>query len=218
MRNILRAGAVQAGLERLVGEALSKNFRRGEGLMRIDRLLVDMGWEPAQGIIAAVKHKVGGTAMMMSKGVGIRASRQPMSTWKRRPGEQHGHYWCIPNVSRSREFPHVLFDANHWKTFVHTALATAPGDRGSLTLFGRATDHELFARHIAESEQWVDVQALGRTVREWSPRPAKPDNHWLDCLVGCAVAASLEGIRTPGEGASRRIRKRYTQNDLRRNV
>jgi len=66
-----------------------------------------------------------------------------------------------------------------------------------------------------ESEQWVDVQALGRTVREWSPKPADPDNHWLDYLVGRAVAASLAGIRTPGEGCPTRRRKRYSRNDLR---
>jgi hypothetical protein len=25
-----------------------------------------------------------------------------------------------------------------------------------------------------------------------------PDNHWLDCLVGCAVAASIQGLGLPG--------------------
>jgi hypothetical protein len=24
----------------------------------------------------------------------------------------------------------------------------------------------------------------GRTVGEWSMRPGRSDNHWLDCLVG----------------------------------
>jgi hypothetical protein len=154
--------------------------------------------------------------MMLSKGLGLRASRQPMSMWKRRPGEQHGHYWYVPNVAKTAEFPHVAADVNYWKTFIHTALATAAGDKGSLTLPGQPADHELFARQIAESEQWVDVQALGRTVREWSPKPGKPDNHWLDCLVGCTVAGSLAGIRTPGEGSPARQRKRYTKADLRR--
>ena len=64
-------------------------------------------------------------------------------------------------------------------------------------------------------EQWIDVQALSRTVREWSPNPDNPDNHWLDCLTGCAVAASLAGIRTPRDNMARRPRKRCTQADLR---
>ena len=35
--------------------------------------------------------------------------------------------------------------------------------------------------------------ARDRTVDEWKLRAARPDNHWLDCLVGCAVAASIQG-------------------------
>lgn len=93
-------GAIQAGLEALVTAYLARDFRRGEGLMRIDRLLVDMGYKP--GIVAAVKHKAGGSAMMLYKGLGIRAGHKPLSTYARRPGEQHGHFWFVPNVSRTR--------------------------------------------------------------------------------------------------------------------
>lgn len=35
-------------------------------------------------------------------------------------------------------------------------------------------DFKFFARHIAEGQQWTNVQAPGRTVREWSPSPASP--------------------------------------------
>jgi hypothetical protein len=40
-------------------------------------------------------------------------------------------------------------------------------------------------------------------VREWSLKPSKPDNHWLDCLVGATAAASMLGCRTPAESAGR---------------
>jgi hypothetical protein len=50
----------------------------------------------------------------------------------------------------------------------------------------------------------------------WRPKPSKPDNHWFDCLVGCAVAASMAGVKAPGETAAGRQRKRYTQADLMR--
>ena len=206
-------GAIQAGLEKLISTYLARDFRRGEGLMRIDRLLVDMGYKP--GIVAAVKHKAGGSAMMLYKGLGIRAGHKPLSTYARRPGEQHGHFWFIPNVSRTSEFPHVAADVNYWKTFTHNALATSAGDAGSLTMFGQAREHELFAQHIAASEMWTETQGHGRTVHEWTLLGSKPDNHWLDCLAGCAVAASMLGIGRPGEQAPRRQRKRYTQEDLR---
>ncbi len=34
----------------------------------------------------------------------------------------------------------------------------------------------------------------GREVDEWKPRPDHKDNHWLDCLVLCAVAANIQGL------------------------
>lgn len=191
-------GSVQAGLEKLVETYVAKDFQRGNGLMKIDKVLVDMGWEPAQGIIAAVKHKIG-SVMMMSKGMALGAAKNPMTTWKKRPGEVHGNHWYVPNVSRSREFPHILFDANYWKTFVQSGLLTPAGENGSITIFGEQSQHELFAKHVAEGEQWVDVHALGRTVRQWQQKPHKPDNHWFDCLVGCAVAASYTGIRASSD-------------------
>ncbi len=189
-------GAIQTGLEKLVATYLATDFKRGAGLMRIDRLLVDMGYKP--GIVAAVKHKAGGSAMMLAKGMGLRAGSKPMSSYARRPGETIGHYWYIPNVSKTAEFPHVASDVNYWKTFTHTALATSAGDAGSLTLFGQAREHELFAQQIANSETWTETQGHGRTVHEWTLLPSKPDNHWLDCLVGCAVAASMVGVSLPG--------------------
>ena len=207
-------GAIHAGLEKLVATYLARDYRRGESLMKIDRLLVDMGYKP--GLVATVKQKVGGSAMMLSKGLGIRAGRRPLSDYERRPGETHGHFWYIPNVRRKGEFPHVVVDVNYWKTFVHGALATAAGDPGCLALFGRKPhEHELFAEHIAHSETWVETHGQGRVVHEWSTRPTKPDNHWLDCLVGCAVAASMCGVRAPGQDAPpTRQRKKYTQADL----
>ena len=133
-----------------------------------------------------------------------------------RPGETMGHHWYVANVTKTAELPHVASDVNYWKTFVHAALATAAGDPGSLTLFGQAGEHELFAQHIAASETWTETQGHGRTVHEWSPLPHRPDNHWLGCLAGCAVAASMLGVARPGEQPPRRQRKRYTQEDLRR--
>ncbi len=209
-------GAIHAGLERLVSTYLAREWKRGGGLMKIDRLLVDMGYKP--GIVADAKRKAGGTAMMLAKGLGIRASRKPLSTYTRHPGEVYGHFWYIPNVRKTGEFPHVLVDVNYWKTFVHAGLATAAGDRGCISIFGKdAHEHDLFAEHVAHSETWVETSALGRVVHEWSARPTRPDNHWLDCMVGCAAAASMLGVRSPGQDAKPgRQRKRYTQADLRR--
>ena len=58
-------------------------------MLRIEKLLMDSGYLP--GVVEAVKHKVGGTAMVLSKGVGITAGRKSMSAYRRKPGETHGH-------------------------------------------------------------------------------------------------------------------------------
>ena len=208
-------GSIHAGLEHLVLAYMNRDWNRGGSLMRIDRLLVDMGYKP--GIVASVKQKAGGSAMMLAKGIGIRASRKPIAEYARRPGETIGHYWYIPNVHKTGQFQHVLVDVNYWKRFVHEGFSTAAGDRGSISLFGSdGRQHELIAEHVARSEKWVEVIGPGGVVREWTPWPTRPDNHWFDCLVGCAAAASMVGIKAAGEAAPMRQRKRYTQEDLRR--
>ena len=79
---------------------------------------------------------------------------------------------------------------NYWKSFVHEHLAIAPGDPGALTLFGKsASEHQLLAEHVANSESWTLTHGHGRTVQEWKTKSSRPDNHWLDCLVGCAAEA-----------------------------
>ena len=52
--------------------------------------------------MAAVKHKVGGSAMMLSKGVGVRAGGKPVSMYQRRPGWTLGENWPL-TTSRSTE-------------------------------------------------------------------------------------------------------------------
>ena len=50
----------------------------------------------------------------------------------------------------------------------------------------------MLSEHLT-AEYFVKTEGRGRTVDEWKPRPEQPDNHWLDCLVGSAVAASMQG-------------------------
>lgn len=211
-----REGAIQAGLTKLTDEMLHHDWRRADGAtMRIERCLVDSGYLP--GIVANVCHTAG-AVMMPSKGIGLTAGRKPMSTYRRHPGERHGLNWYVPNVRKTGEFRHIVIDTNYWKSFVHARLAMEPGDKGCLTLYGsKTTQHHLFAEHIAGSETWTRTEGQGRVVQEWRLRPAAPDNHWFDCLVGAAVAASLLGATLPGlEPTPQRQRKRYTQNDFRR--
>jgi hypothetical protein len=42
------------------------------------------------------------------------------------------------------------------------------------------------------------------------------DNHWLDCLVGCAVAASMQGATLFGTDVKPMTRKRIRLSELQR--
>jgi hypothetical protein len=44
--------------------------------------------------------------------------------------------------------------------------------------------------------------AKPRIANEWQMRPTHADNHFFDCLVGCAVAASEQGVVLPGTGGT----------------
>jgi len=90
------------------------------------------------------------------------------------------------------------------------------GDPGSLSLFGRRSElHRLLAEHLT-AEYRVKTQGRGRTVDEWKLRAEGLDNHWLDCLVGCAVAASIQGAVLFGTDAQPAPRQRIRLSALQR--
>lgn len=187
-------GAIHAGLTALTTEVLGRPYRRDDGNeVRIERCLIDANWGEQSSTVYTFCRTSPFAAIMPSHGRGIGASSVPMSEYKKQDGDRCGSHWRIPVGQGKRPIRHVSYDTNYWKSFVHTRLAVAIGDRGCLSLFGdRPVPHRLFAEHLT-SEYRVRVEARGRQVDEWKLRPEKPDNHWLDCLVGCAVGASIQG-------------------------
>ena len=64
------------------------------------------------------------------------------------------------------------------------------------------------AEHIT-AEYCVRTEARGWIVDEWKLRAGSPDNHWFDCLVGCAVAASMLGLSVTGPATrERKVRQK----------
>ena len=180
--------------------------------MRIDRGFIDSGYKP--GIVENVRRKVG-NIIMSSRGVGLKAASRPMSSYIKKPGERYGFHWYIPNVNKTNEFPYIAIDVNFWKTFVQERLKMAMGDKGGMTIFGTmGSMHSQFAEHIANSEFWVRTQGHGRTVHEWATKVGRPDNHWFDCLVGCACAAAMCGCKVDGQAIKIKERKQITLSEL----
>jgi hypothetical protein len=203
-------GAIYAGLEQLTTSYLGREWRRDDGAMlRIERCLIDANWGSSTDVVYQFcRQSAHAGVVMPSHGRFVGASSQPFSEYKRRPGDRVGHNWRMPNVAGKRAVRHVVYDTNFWKTFVHARLAVPMGDRGCLSLFGDSADpHRLFAEHLA-AEYRVKTEGRGRTVDEWKMRPERGDNHWFDCLVGCAAAASLQGAVLAGAGGSVQPTKR----------
>ena len=196
-------GSIYAGLETLTGVYLGREFRRDDGAaIRIERCLVDANWGLSTDVVYQFCRQSPHSAVLMpSHGRFVGASSIPFSEYKRKTGDRVGHNWRVPNVHGRRQVRHVVYDTNYWKSFIYARLAVAMGDRGCLSLFGDNADlHRLFAEHVT-AEYRVKTQGRGRTVDEWKMRPERSDNHWLDCLVGCAVAASMQGVVLPGTDA-----------------
>ncbi|HUW34708.1 MAG TPA: terminase gpA endonuclease subunit, partial [Planctomycetota bacterium] len=188
-------GQVYAGLEELTSERLPRVYRREDGAeMRIDRCLIDANWGQSSDVVYQFSRQSRFAGIILpSHGKYVGASSIPFAEYKRKRGDRVGLHWRIPNVVGKRQVRHVLIDTNYWKSFAHARLAVAMGDPGCLSLFGRdETAHRLLADHLT-AEYRVKAAAQGRVVDEWKLKAVRPDNHWLDCLVGCAVAASVQG-------------------------
>ena len=209
-------GSIYAGLDKFTSDYLSRQWRRDDGAqMRIERCLIDANWGQSTDVVYQFCRQSSHSAIVMpSHGRYVGASSVPFSEYKRKRGDRVGHHWRIPNVAGRRQVRHVLIDTNYWKSFIHTRLAVAIGDKGCMSLFGRkAGEHQLLAEHIT-AEYRVRTEARGRVVDEWKLRAGSPDNHWLDCLVGCAVAASIQGavlFGTEGEQKAQRRRIRLSE-------
>ncbi len=216
-------GAVYAGLERLIENKLGREWKRDDGAMvRIDRCLIDANWGQSSDVVYQFcRQSRYATVVMPSHGRYVGASSIPFSEYKRKRGDRVGLNWRIPVITGKRAVRHVVFDTNYWKSFVHARLAVPMGDPGCLSLFRRttgspnrtATNHQLLAEHLT-SEYRVKTQGRGRTVDEWKLRVDGLDNHWLDCLVGCAVAASMQGAVLYGTDTRPATRQRIRLSEL----
>jgi len=217
-----REGAILSGLDALTGWLLQRPWAREDGAtLPPGLILYDSGWETETVYQFIRRHPA--TMLLPSKGFSLRAASQPWEDRKHKPGERNGEHWRVgtnPGKGRGRLLFH---DANWWKTFLQRRLATPASEPGAIVIHGaKRTDgtpanpdaHRLLSDHLT-AERRVTTIGHGRAVDEWSLPPNRPDNHWLDCLVGCAVAASILGasavprpVSAGPEEPGRRVRQR----------
>lgn len=212
-------GAIYAGLVSLGDHLFGRAWLKDDGTpMRIDRALIDASWGISTSTVYLFcRQSSHASVVMPSHGRHVGANHKPVHEWKKRPGDRMGEAWFVPAGKGRREVQHVLYDTNHWKSFVHARLSQAVGDPGSLTLYGRnAHRHRMLSEHLT-AEYRERVQGAQRSIDLWRMRPGRTENHLFDALVGAAVAASMTGAALPGlkqPGAA--PRKRVRLSDLQR--
>jgi hypothetical protein len=197
-------GQIYGGLEAIGRTVLDREWRRDDGAsLKIERCLIDVNWiDSTDTALKFCRQSSHSAILMPSRGKYVGAAGTPMAEWAKRPGERKGLNWKVTLSQDRKDGRRVIFDSNFWKSFVHTRLGTAMGDRGVLTLFGDRPDvHRMLADQLC-AEFRVRTVGRGRECDEWKSRPSKPDNHFLDCLAGCAVAASMQGVAIQDGGKS----------------
>ena len=211
-------GQIFGGLEQLVGMLMGRTWLTDDGTpLRIGKLLIDASWgNSTDTVYQFCRQSVHQVSLLPSHGRYISAAAKPFEEWAKKPGDRVGPGWRIPGSRGQRPVRHGLYDSNFWKTFVHLRLGVAMGDPGCLSLWGREPRrHRMLAEHLT-AETRERVTGTARTIDAWRLRPAR-DNHLLDCAVGCAVAASMLGVRLPNmEVTTGKAKPKLRLSDLQR--
>lgn len=187
--------AIKRGLTTLIAELCERKFVRDDGVeLQVERLLIDANYGySTDTVYEACRESAYSSLCRPAHGKGIKPNQKAMSEWPVKQGEKAGHHWFRKTGKRSQRW--LLVDSNYWKTFVHEGLSLAPEEPHSVSLFkAPAHVHRLLATHLT-AEKRTRARVGSRVVDLWDLKPAKPDNHWFDCLVGCCVGASEQGCK-----------------------
>lgn len=177
--------------EKLLGNEWSQD---GNQKIRISRCLIDANWgKMTSPVYQFCRQSPHAAVLMPSHGHGVKADAAPMMHWAKKEGEELGHNWRIRRTTTTQApIRHIVYDTNYWKTFLHARLSQEIGDRGCVSLFNAEQyKHQMFADQLS-AEQHTLKPGRNREVDEWK-NPPGADNHFFDCLVGCAVVASTLG-------------------------
>ncbi len=198
--------SVFSGLTDCVAMLNARSYRREDDLAEMipNLIMIDANWQTST--VRDFCRKMRSTQVVPSHGRYVGASSKPITEYRKAKGERVGLQWKTSLIER---IGHVLFDTNFWKSFIHERLGIAFGDHGSLTFYGdNASEHRLISEHlVAEYRSRVKNISTGRELDEWKLKASKPDNHFLDMLVGCAVGASIMGIELDVGGDVKPVRK-----------
>ena len=197
--------SLTAGLDKVTQMLLSKDWKREDGTaMRVSQMMIDANWgKSTQTVRTFVKRSAFATQLLPSHGRGIGASSPGLCDRGKARGDRIGLNWRIGQVNGQRS---VTYDTNYWKSFVAARLRLASGDPEAIMFCNG--QHDLLFEHLTNEYPVRTESSRGRVVDEWKLSGTRFENHWWDCLVGSAVAASIAGVNPVATEGGTRNRKK----------
>jgi phage terminase large subunit GpA-like protein len=156
-----------------------------------DIVCVDAGWEPEH----IYEHCNDSTAEWWpTKGLGLGQQDQVRYAQPKNTGavvKEVGDGWHISKLTGGIRL--LEFDADHWKSRVHSGLECHVESSGSLVLFqADERDHLSLAKHLTAEER-VETFAKGRGSQIAWVRKNR-NNHWFDALALAVMGADFQGL------------------------
>lgn len=201
--------ALYHGLTDLMAAIAGREFHKSDGsILRLRQGLIDANGEARETVFEAIRASPHAPLFLPSFGVGVTAKKRRISEWSNVKVIRGAQEMAYTKPKNKKELPGLAFDSNYHKTRTAKALALPVGAATALSIFtpAKGEAHRMLAEHWT-AELPDEVTANGRTVIEWSLKPAR-DNHQGDVLVGNRVAASLCGITTTPAATTTRRRPR----------
>jgi hypothetical protein len=189
-----RDGNLYGALDACTAMLLDREWMREDGAVhRVEKCLIDAHEGNITDTVRLFCRQSRHSALLLpSHGMYVGATGRPFDTYQKQPGDRAGLNWRIRAEKRGG-VRQITYDTNYWKTFVHQRLSSPMGSRGCFTVNGTdPNEHRMLADHLT-AEKPIRVEAKGRVVTEWKENP-RIDNDFLDCIVGCCVAASVQGV------------------------
>ena len=209
-------GCLHYAIHQLMDKLEGQAWVREDGTkMRLTAGLIDANYGQSTDVVYAAVGERKNSIWVPSHGRGVKATHQPLNATAPKKGEARGPGWYMPRLDKAqRPVRHVTYDTNWWKSFVAGRWAIAVPERGHQTFFADGR-HRMYAEHL-NAEYAVKVSTDRRECLEWFEKP-NLDNHYLDIDVGCAVAASIAGVKMEElgpENKRKRKVKRVTAENL----
>lgn len=190
---------IYKGLAELVPAIIGQRYLQADtkSALTVSKCLIDAGFE-TEAVHDFLGRSPFAALLNASKGMGIQPARKPMNEYRKEPRDIVGWNWRIDGQPGGKG-RFVSFDTHPWKSFMADAILAPAGASGSFYLPNHGTVgaprlHPLLQQHLL-SEYRTPTYGLGRRVEVWQMRPGERENHEWDCLIGCAVAAGVLGVK-----------------------